>query len=213
MTGPGERQAEAFLEMMAAERGAARNTIESYRRDLEDFATFLGGRGDALDSADGDALRAYLADLDRRAFGARTVARRLSALRQFHRFLVTEGVRTEDPTQQLDAPRRERPLPKILTEAEVERILEAARLTEGPEGLRLTALMELLYATGLRVSELVGLPLSALDREGRFVVVRGKGDKERLVPITEAARRALDAYLAIRSRFAPGRVGANDGGR
>ena len=123
----GGRRAETFLEMMAAERGAARNTIDSYRRDLDDFATFLGARGGALDAAEGDDLRAYLADLDRRAFGARTIARRLSALRQFHRFLVSEGVRADDPTQQIDAPRRERPLPKILTEEEVERILEIGR--------------------------------------------------------------------------------------
>ncbi|MBT6117993.1 MAG: site-specific tyrosine recombinase XerD, partial [Rhodospirillaceae bacterium] len=208
----GGRRAETFLEMMAAERGAARNTIDSYRRDLDDFATFLGARGGALDAAEGDDLRAYLADLDRRAFGARTIARRLSALRQFHRFLVSEGVRADDPTQQIDAPRRERPLPKILTEEEVERILDRAREMKGPEGLRLAALMELLYATGLRVSELVGLPVSALDRDGRFVLVRGKGDKERLIPITEAARAAIESYLSVRARFVPGFKGDLTGG-
>lgn len=202
----GGRRAEAFLEMMAAERGAARNTIESYRRDLGDFAAFLRGRGGSLDTAGGDDLRAYLADLDRRAFAARTVARRLSALRQFHRFLVSEGVRSDDPTQQIDAPRRGRPLPKILTEEEVERILAAAQRMDGPEGLRLAALMELLYATGMRVSELVGMPLSALDRDGRFILIRGKGDKERLIPITESARAAVEAYLAVRARYSPKRA-------
>jgi integrase/recombinase XerD len=201
----GGRRAEAFLEMMAAERGAAQNTIDSYRRDLNDFAGFLAKQGWALDGADGDDLRAYLADLDRRAYGARTVARRLSALRQFHRFLVSEGVRPDDPTQQIDAPRRARPLPKILTEEEVERILDAAQRMDGAEGLRLVALMELLYATGMRVSELVGMPVSALDREGRFILIRGKGDKERLIPITESARAAVEAYLAVRARHTPGK--------
>lgn len=218
----GDRRAEAFLEMMAAERGAAQNTIDSYRRDLSDFAGFLARQGRAPDGAEGDDLRAYLADLDRRAYGARTVARRLSALRQFHRFLVSEGVRPDDPTQQIDAPRRARPLPKILTEEEVERILDAAQRMEGAEGLRLVALMELLYATGMRVSELVGMPLAALDREGRFILIRGKGDKERLIPITESARAAVQAYLAVRARHMPGkgapgdaagRSGGNAGGK
>ncbi|MDA0703377.1 MAG: site-specific tyrosine recombinase XerD, partial [Proteobacteria bacterium] len=198
-------RSEAFLEMMAAERGAARNTIEAYRRDLGDFAAFLARRGGAPEAAAGDDLRAYLADLDRRAYGARTIARRLSALRQFHRFLVSEGVRPDDPTQQIDAPRRARPLPKILTEEEVGRILDAAQRMAGPEGLRLVALMELLYATGMRVSELVGMPVSALDREGRFILIRGKGDKERLIPITASARAAVEAYLAVRARHMPGK--------
>lgn len=195
----GGRRAEAFLEMMMAERGAAPNTIESYRRDLSDFAGFLAKRCCALDAAGGDELRAYLGDLDRRAYGAHTIARRLSALRQFHRFLVSEGVRPDDPTQQIDAPRRSRPLPKVLTEKEVDRILDAAQRMDGPDGLRLVALMELLYATGMRVSELVGMPLSALDRDGRFVLVRGKGDKERLIPITDSARAAVEAYLGTRA--------------
>src|SRR5579885_1379231 len=193
-----DRHLEAFLEMLLAERGAAANTVEAYRRDLEDFAGFLARRGRALVAADGAALRDYLAALARAGMAPRTAARRLSALRQFHRFLREEGLRPDDPTASLDAPRQGRPLPKYLSEAEVEALLAAAHAREGAEGLRLAALLELLYATGLRVSELVGLPFAAVARDRPLVAVRGKGGKERLVPLSEPARAALAVWLPAR---------------
>ena len=179
-----QRHIEAFLEMLVAERGRARLTIEAYRRDLADFTGFLARRGGAATTADSDAIRDYLSDLAARVTPA-TSARRLSALRGFHRFLFAEGVRSDDPTAAIDSPRTTRPLPKLLSEDEVDALLEAARATDGPKGLRLAALVELIYATGLRVSELVGLPLAAVRGDPRFIVVRGKGAKARRVPVGE----------------------------
>ena len=198
-----QRHIEAFLEMLVAERGRALLTIEAYRRDLADFTGFLARRGGAAATADSDAIRDYLSDLAARMTPA-TSARRLSALRGFHRFLIAEGVRPDDPTAAIDSPRTTRPLPKLLSEHEVDALLEAARTTDDPKGLRLAALVELIYATGLRVSELVGLPLAAVRGDPRFIVVRGKGAKERLVPVGDAARAAVAAYLEVHDRFAPG---------
>jgi integrase/recombinase XerD len=195
---PASRHLEAFLEMLIAERGAAANTVEAYRRDLADFAGFLAQRGTPVEAADTAALRAYLARLARAGMAPRTAARRLSALRQFHRFLYGEGVRSDDPTAALDSPRQGRPLPKYLSEAEVDQLLAAAHARPGPDGARLVTLLELLYATGLRVSELVGLPLAALARDRRLLSVRGKGNKERLVPLSGPARAALAAWLPVR---------------
>ena len=185
--------------MLAAERGAARNTLEAYQHDLKDFATFAARRGTVADEAGTELLRAYIKWLDGQGMAARTQARRLSALRRFFRFLAAEGMRADDPTQALDSPRQGRPLPKILSEDEVEALLGAARAVEGADGLRLTALLELLYATGMRVSELVGLPLAAVARDPRFLLVRGKGNKERLVPLGDAARQAVAAWLPVRA--------------
>lgn len=202
---PASQYLESFLEMLIAERGASANTVEAYRRDLSDFAGFLAKRGTALEAADAAALRAYLAQLTRAGMSPRTAARRLSALRQFHRFLYGEGIRRDDPTAALDSPRQGRPLPKYLSEEVVERLLAAVRSRPGPEGVRLATLLELLYATGLRVSELVGLPLAAIARDRRLLTVRGKGNKERLVPLSEPAREALQAWLPIRkAALAPG---------
>ena len=198
-----QRHIEAFLEMLVAERGRARLTFEAYRRDLADFTGFLARRGGAAATADSEAIRDYLSDLAARMKPA-TSARRLSALRNFHRFLIAEGVRPDDPTTSIDSPRTTRPLPKLLSEDEVDALLEAARTTDDPKGLRLAALVELIYATGLRVSELVGLPLAAVRGDPRFIVVRGKGAKERLVPVGDAARAAVAAYLEVHDRFAPG---------
>ncbi|TVR99446.1 MAG: site-specific tyrosine recombinase XerD [Rhodospirillales bacterium] len=196
--------------MMSAERGAARNTIDSYRRDLADFGAFVQARGQAVEQAGADMVRAYLGALAGAGRSAATAARRLSALRQFFHFLLADGLRADDPTGTIDSPGRHRPLPRYLSEDEVSRLLDAAQHGGGPEGLRLVALMETLYATGLRVSELVGLPLSALDRDGRVLVVRGKGGKQRMVPLTDPAIRALAAYRQARPAFLIG--GRRQGG-
>ena len=191
---------DAFLEMLVVERGAARNTIDAYSRDLADVSGFLKRRGIALPQAKADDLRDYIAGLE--GIAARsTAARRLSAIRQYYRFLFLEGARGDDPTTRIDRPKQHRPLPKVMSEREVEALLDAAATHEGMEGARLTALLELLYATGLRVSELVGLPLSALAADRTHLIVRGKGGKERLVPFGGGARRALEAWLPLRSHF------------
>jgi integrase/recombinase XerD len=198
----GSEHVEAFLEMMSAERGAAENTLASYRRDLDDYARFLNGRGATFLGAGVDVVRAYLDDLDARGFAARSAARRLSALRQFHRFLVSEGARDEDPTGVIGGPKRRASLPKVLSEEEVTQLLERAREAAGAaetdgerlRALRLHALVELLYASGLRVSELVSLKAAALRKDVRYLTVRGKGGHERIVPLTDAARVAVAEY-------------------
>ena len=195
------RHVGAFLEMLAAERGAAALTIAAYRNDLADCARFLDGRDAALETASSDELRRYFGAAARARKKPRTAARRLSALRQFYRFLVLEGLRRDDPTAALDAPRLGRPLPKVLSAKEADALIGAARAWPGPEGRRLLAMCELLYGAGLRVSELVGLPLAAARRDPRFMIVRGKGDKERMVPLGDPARAALADYLVVRPHF------------
>jgi integrase/recombinase XerD len=197
------RRIEAFLETLAAERGAARLTLSAYRADLEDLAAFLNTRGAALESADAAALRAYIGAMTARRLAPRTLARRLSAMRQFFRFLISDGSRAEDPTADLDPPRLGRPLPKILSRSEIETLIATVSEWPGEEGVRLRCIVELLYATGLRVSELVGLPLAAVRRDPRFLVVRGKGGRERVVPLNEPARRSLAEYLECRTFFVP----------
>ena len=192
---------ETFLEMMAAERGAARDTLAAYAADLGDFAGFLTSPG-AVRTASVEDIRRYLKSLRARHAAARTAARKLSCLRQFYAFLYGEGLRGDDPTAAIDSPRLGRPLPKYLSEAEVEALLAAARAHTGAKGLRASALLELIYATGMRVSELVALPLAAV-RGKSAIIVRGKGNKERLVPVGEAARRAVEAYLPVREDFLP----------
>jgi integrase/recombinase XerD len=193
------RDLDSFLEMMAAERNAATNTREAYERDLGDFAAFLKRRGGRLATADSAAIRGYLAHLAKAGMATRTAARRLSALRQFYRFLAAEGRRGDDPAAIIDSPRQGRPLPKLLSEDEVGRLIAAAGT--GEDGRRLTALVELLYGAGLRVSELVGLPLAAVLRDERVLVVRGKGGKERMIPLGQPARAAIAAWLAARPAF------------
>lgn len=194
---------ETFLEMMSAGRGAALNTMSSYERDLEDLAAFLSQRGGKpLAEASSDDLAAYLAHLEKQGFAATSQARRLSAMRQFYRFLYSEGMRKDDPTGILDAPKRGRPLPMTMRVDEVNRLLELAKTEASQPGpgkagrLRLLAALELLYATGLRVSELVSLPASVLEQQGRFLVVRGKGNKERMVPLSRPAIAAMKDYAA-----------------
>ena len=199
---------EAFLEMMAAERGASDNTLAAYRRDLEDAASSLEGGWGGIAAAPVEAVRRYLDSIAARGFAGTTQSRKLSALRQFYKFLYAEGLRGDDPTGTLDSPRRGRPLPKTLGEEEVGRLLDraAADAASPPEGtdamaaLRFHALLEVLYATGLRVSELVALPLAVARRDERFFTVRGKGGKERLVPLSEKARTAMKAWLAARAK-------------
>src|SRR6202790_1574746 len=194
-----------FLDMLAAEQGAGPNTLDAYRRDLEDFSDFLARSGDDFSSAETQMLRDYLADLDSRGFKSSSVARRLSALRHLFRFLLNERIRSDDPAAILSGPKRGRGLPKVLSISDVDRLLVRAKeLTVAPEAsapqrlraMRLYCLLEVLYATGLRVSELVTLPLSASRRDARMIVVRGKGNKERLVPLNEASRQAMADYLA-----------------
>lgn len=194
---------DAFLEMLAAERGAARLTLTAYRNDLLDLSGFLARRGAALDGANAGSLHDYLSAAATRRLAPRTLARRLSAIRQFYRFLLTDGLRGDDPTSGLDSPRLGRPLPKILSEAEVSRLIDTAAAWPGEEGMRLRAILELLYATGLRVSELVTLPVAAAQRDPRFLLVRGKGGKERLVPLGPPSRQALASYLGCRPYFLP----------
>ena len=189
----------AFLEMMVAERGASRNTYDAYRRDLTQYLDHLAVAGRDGASAQTEDIRGFLAGLSAQGLAARTQARKLSAVRQFHGFIMLEGHRADDPTSTVDAPRLGRPLPKVLQFDEVGALLDAARAADGWRGIRLLALLEILYATGLRVSELVGLRLSSLSRDGRIVTVRGKGGKERLVPLGDAARQAIDTWLPLRA--------------
>ncbi len=195
---------EAFLEMMSAERGAAGNTLSSYERDLEDLQSFLLASSTSALTAQSANLSAYLAHLGAQGFAASSQARKLSAMRQFYKFLYAEGLRGDDPTAILDAPKKGRSLPKIMSEDEVTRLLELAAkeaAEPGPEQLarlRMLALLELLYATGMRVSELVSLPVKVLDQEGRFLVIRGKGNKERLVPLSRSAIAAVASYGEVR---------------
>ncbi|RVU36491.1 site-specific tyrosine recombinase XerD [Hwanghaeella grinnelliae] len=197
------RFVEPFLEMLMVERGAAANTIEAYRRDLIDYCGFLKARNCSADTADSDHIRAYLAALSKQGVKASTAARRLSSLRQFHKFLFAEAIRQDDPTVVIDAPRRGRPLPKIMTEEDVDRLLAAAEANVEPDGTRIQCLLELLYATGMRVSELVTLPLSAVLRDEPFLLIKGKGGKERIVPISLPARLAINAYLEDRPAHIP----------
>jgi len=194
-----------FLDMLAAEQGAGDNTLDAYRRDLEDFSEFLARDKQNFAGVETQALRDYLADLDSRGFKSSSVARRLSAMRHLFRFLLHERIRSDDPAAILSGPKRGRGLPKVLSISDVDRLLVCAKaLADAPEAtasqrlrtLRMYCLLEVLYATGLRVSELVSLPLAASRRDARMIVVRGKGNKERLVPLNEPSRQAMADYLA-----------------
>jgi integrase/recombinase XerD len=200
-----DTQIELFLDMLAAERGATENTLAAYRRDLDDFAEYLVSKRRTIASAATDDIRGYLQALTKRAFAAASVARRLSAIRQLYRFLYAEGKRGDDPAAIIEGPKRGRALPKVLSIKEVDRLLANARHAVGAgrssgerlRAARLNALLELVYATGLRVSELVSLPASAAERNARMLVVRGKGGKERLVPLNDAAKTAMAEYRAL----------------
>ena len=190
-------QIEAFLEMMAVERDASPHTLSAYGRDLTDAETALANAG-GLMNADAEALEAWFADLSRRGLSAATAARRRSSARQFYRFALAEGWRTDDPSRRLDAPKQGRPLPKLLSRDEIDRLLTAAAARDAAGGLRLVALVEMAYASGLRVSELLGLKVEAVRRDPAYLIVRGKGGKERLAPLNPAARTAIKAWLTAR---------------
>jgi integrase/recombinase XerD len=203
-TAPAPRLVELFLDMLASERGGAKNTLSAYARDLEDLSSFLAGRRRTVATATTADLRGYLGDLAERGFKAASVARRLSAIRQLYRFLYAENHRRDNPAAILEGPKRGRPLPKVLGVGEVDRLIAAARAAgaegeprERLRGQRLYCLLELLYATGLRISELVSLPASAARRNERMLIVRGKGGKERVVPLNEASRTAMRDYAAM----------------
>jgi integrase/recombinase XerD len=195
---------ELFLDMLAAERGAGPNTLTAYTRDLEDFSDYLVTKKRTIMDATTEHVRGYLRHLAKREFAASSVARRLSANRQLYRFLYAEGRRGEDPAAIVEGPKRGRKLPRVLSIEEVDRLLAAARDNPKPNQTagerartaRLYCLLELVYATGLRVSELVSLPASAAARSARMLIVRGKGDKERLVPLNDAAKQAMTDYRA-----------------
>ncbi len=199
----GIRHLETFLEMMSVERGAALNTLTSYKSDLLDFAAFLGSGGHGFASFDTGNIRGYLSHLETAGIAASTAARRLSAIRQFCAFMLAEQIRGDNPAGIIDSPGQPRTLPEILSEEQVEKLLQSAREMTADakttaarcKAVRLYCLLEVLYATGLRVSELVGLPLSARAMEGRVLVVTGKGGRERLVPLTDAAQAAMAAHI------------------
>jgi integrase/recombinase XerD len=196
---PLSREAEAFIEMLAAERGASKNTEAAYSADLRNLEAFLARRKQKPVTANADALRAYLKSLDYLGMTPRTLARRLSVMRQFFRFLLAERRREDDPASTLDSPRLGRSLPKVLSRVEVDRLIEAAQAKGGGDGGRMETLLEILYGTGLRVSELVTLPLAAAERDPTMLMVRGKGDKDRLVPLSDPARAAIAKWLHVRA--------------
>jgi len=204
-------QIELFLDMLAAERGASSNTLDAYRRDLTDFAADLTAAGTRISAAKNNDIRAHLGRLAKRGLAAASMARRLSAVRQFYRFLYSEGHRKDDPAAAIEGPKRGRSLPKVLSIKQVDDLLAQARggmqagavsgqVSEQLRAARLNCLLEVLYATGLRVSELVTLPESAARRDQRMIMVRGKGGRERMVPLNESAKRAMSDYLALRAK-------------
>ena len=193
---------ELFLEMLSAERGSATNTLDAYRRDLTDFLQFLASEGITVLSAEQNNINAYLTHITNTGLSIASKARRLSAIRQFFRFVTAEGYRETNPAANIEGPKRERPLPKTLTINEVDQLLEAARskaqIAEGTGRLRtrrLYCLLEVLYATGLRATELVALPRNALNGDEHVLTIKGKGGRERLVPLSEPAQRAIGDYL------------------
>ncbi|MEL7029300.1 MAG: site-specific tyrosine recombinase XerD [Pseudomonadota bacterium] len=202
MSGDDAALIDAFLEMMAVERGAAANTLKNYGRDLGRFAEFLKPKRGGLRGTGREQVSAFMGELNRTGLSPATAALKLSALRQFYQFLYAEGIRQDDPTAAVDRPKTRRPLPKTLEVRDVDALLAAAREDTSPRGLRLKCLLEILYAAGLRVSELVGLPASATRPGRRYLVVIGKRDKERLAPLNDSALAAIEAYRPHRLAFA-----------
>jgi integrase/recombinase XerD len=200
---------EAFLEMMAVERSAARNTLVAYEKDLADAQGFLAARSTNLAAAGAAEIEAYFTSLGERGVSPATAARRRSALRQFYRFVAGEGWRADDPSRRVEAPRAGRTLPKVLSRDEVDRLVAAAAARDGAQGLRLGCMVELAYASGMRISELTSLTLATVARDPAYLIVKGKGGKERLAPLNDRARTAVKAYLAARPAFLPAKDKAN----
>jgi len=205
----GSGWAEAFLEMMAVERAAAKNTLTAYSKDLADAQGFLAARKRDLAGASAEDIEAYFQALSDRGLSPATAARRRASVRQFYRFVLGEGWRQDDPSRRVDAPKQGRPLPKVLSRDEVDRIIAAAGAKDGAQGLRLGCMVELIYASGLRISELTALRLDVLARDPAYLMVRGKGGKDRLAPLNDAARTAVKAYLEARKTFLPKGDAAN----
>lgn len=214
---PLHKQIESFLDMLMSEKGAALNTRHAYERDLIDVESYLKPKGIDIAKASTGDIRDYLEELSHKQhtkgeqtaqIAVRTVARRLSALRQFYRFMVSENIRKDDPTSTIESPKQTRTLPKTLTEGEVGHLIKTAAGMGGANAQRLVCLLEMLYSTGLRVSELVGLPASSVSEGAQFLIIAGKGGRERMVPLSEPAQKAMSAYIRIRPQF----VGADDDG-
>ncbi|MBI4031381.1 MAG: site-specific tyrosine recombinase XerD [Proteobacteria bacterium] len=209
---------DSFLDMLTAERGAAMNTRQAYWRDLADFSLYLRDKfkKEVVDASTSE-IKTYLEDLgnkihvkgkNRNQIATRTVARRLSALRQFYRYIVSENIRKDDPTTTIESPKQTRTLPKTLSEGEVSQLIKTAAHGGGADSIRLVCLLEMLYATGLRVSELVGLPMSAIGEDMQFLMVAGKSGRERMVPMSDTAQKAVKNYLDVRQQF----IGHDDKG-
>lgn len=195
----GNEAVNRFLEMMSAERGASANTLEAYGRDVEEFLTYCGGL--ALKEISRDDVGDFVQYLGRVGRSPKTVARKLSAVREFFKFLYTEKDIKDNPAADILTPKQEKPLPKFLSEDEIKRLIAAAKECSGPKGRQMTAMLELMYASGLRVSELVSLPENCINFDRRQVFVRGKGSKERVVPVAPAAIQAVFDYLEQRDCF------------
>ncbi len=213
MTTQAGRLVVGFLDALASERGASANSLEAYRRDLCDYEDHLGEQGTDALKAGAAHVRAYLAARGGEGLSAASIARRLSAVRQFHKHLYAEGRRRDDPTLAIEGPRRARPLPKVLTVDDVDRLIATARegfdaserpLRERLAASRMACLIELVYASGLRVSEVLSLPKSAARAKEPLLTIRGKGGKERLAPLSDPARAAMAAYRTLLSDAAPG---------
>jgi integrase/recombinase XerD len=207
----------SFLEMMVSEKGAAQNTIAAYDRDLIDWDLYMQKRGTSLEKAKPADCKAYVEDITNKTqikgdrsnkTTPRTVSRRISAARQFYKFVISEGIREDDPTSTIEAPKQKRTLPKIMTEQEINHAITTASQKGNAASKRLVTLLEMIYSTGLRVSELVGLPLTTYQEDSEFMIVEGKGGRERMVPLTPSAKKALQDYVAVRERF----IGEGDDG-
>ena len=213
MTAPAGRLLDGFLDALASERGASANTLEAYRRDLSDYQTQLSAQGTDALKAGVAHVQAYLSSRGADGLSAASLARRLSAIRQFHKHLYAEGLRRDDPTLSVEGPRRARPLPKVLTVEDVDRLIRTARegldaperpLRERLAAARMACLIELIYGSGLRISEALALPKSAARAKEPLIAVRGKGGKERLAPLSAPSRAAIAAYRALLNEAAPG---------